>query len=139
MLVEFIALVLEGAPRVIRCCRGGSHHSFSPASDASLGPGFYFTTDPARAAKYDMAGDVVWVDVTLRNPLEGTKTTMAAENGFRWHVDPDSGGFDSLVGAELNRWARAQGHDGIIAVGVRGDLEIVAFDRSSITPAEGPG
>lgn len=122
-------------PTVIRACRSGAKPVPSSARGASLGPGYYFTTNPVTARKYaDFLGCIIWVDVTLNNPLVGNKHELAQQMGLDFHRDDDSGAYDYVVGGKLGTMAREMGHDGIVARGIDGKHdEIVVFDASGFT------
>jgi hypothetical protein len=104
------------------------------ADKGSLGPGYYFTTDPNVAKKYAAGSeDIVQVKISLSNPISGVKTTIASSIGLKEHYQEDQW-FDTEVGAELGKLARRLNHDGIVAMGRNGKtLEIVVFDKASFT------
>lgn len=120
----------------IKACRSGYDFNFSPATYGSLGPGFYFTTNPDRAKKYaGPDGCIVWVEIHLSKPLVGPKKTIATQLGLENHIDEDTGAYDNSVGQKLGELAKKQGYDGIVAGESNGKtFEILVFDKSSIKP-----
>ena len=126
----------ESSDGTILACRSGHNYNFNPAKDGSLGPGYYFTTNPERAKRYG-DGSIVWVKIKLKNPLVGSKSDIVEKFGINDHVDSESGAYNFDVGGEFNKQVREYGYDGIIAQEKNGKTyEIIVFDPNSFEPVK---
>lgn len=128
----------SGIGKEIIACRSGYTHNFNPAQRGSMGPGYYFTTNPERAKKYGDGG-IVWVKIKLNNPYITKKTTLGDEFGQKYYIDNETGSYDFEIGGEINQSIRNENHDGIIATEKNGKtIEIVVFDEKSFEPINPP-
>lgn len=115
--------------------RSGNSYDFKPAQGGTLGPGYYFTTNPKRAEKYGN-GNIVTVKISLNNPYIVSKEELGKSLGFDDYMDIDTGAYDSRIGNEINKLIKNNGYDGIIATEKNGKThEILVFDKNSFEPA----